>query len=117
MADQSVTIDLTVGDTGITLSGTIKHPALKGVSSLSGFSLTVSLLHADAGADFFTNKAATLGALDSVKGTLGVSYRLTAGDIGTPGLGKARWALTLPDGGVIHAPGSRDHQTYYRTNP
>lgn len=74
------------------------------------------LLNAESGRDFFISKGATLGALDGTKGTVAVAYRLTSSDVSVPGTGRIRWTLSMLDGGIIHAPGSRDRQTHYRIN-
>lgn len=113
----STTTEITVGDTGITLSGTIVHPALKGLLSTAGLSCAVSCKRVGGGPDLFSNQTAIIGALDSVNGTLKVSYRLQAADVDTDGLGTERWVLTLLDGGKITSPGPTGKQTFLQINP
>ncbi len=113
----SKTLEITVGDTGITLSGIITHAQLKQLSSTSGMSVKVSCKRDGGGADLFTDRVGSLGTFSQANGTLAVSYRLVAGDVAVPSPGgRVVWALTLADGGVIHSPGPSGKQTILKIN-
>jgi hypothetical protein len=112
----SQTLEITVGDTGITISGTITHPRLRQLANTSGMSVTVSCRRIDVREDLFTDQTGTIGTLDATAGTLTVSYRLVAGDVDTPGSGRIKWKLTFSDGSTIRAPGPLDVQTILQIN-
>lgn len=114
----STTIDLTVGDTGVTISGTITQKTLGSLADLTGCSVKFSLLQTGGGAPIVNEVAATLGTLVPATNSVGVSYRLQTADVANAtGTLAVRWKFILADGGVIHSPGSRDAQTYVRINP
>lgn len=112
----STTIDLTVGDNGVTISGTITQKLLGTLSDLTGYSVKFSLLRVN-GQPIVVEAAATLGTLDAPNNSAPVSYRLQATDVASAeAQAYVRWTLVLPDGGKIHFPGAKDQQTFVRIN-
>lgn len=108
----STLIKLTVGDTGMTISGSITQTQLKAFQQSDLTSVTFSLIGAD-GARIVNEASATLGTLNTTTGSVPVSYRLQTADVANaiaPSF--VRWTLTLADGGKIHAPGDRDSYTF-----
>lgn len=112
----SNTVQVTVGDTGVTLSGALSGAGIAAVGSLAGYSLKFSLLAVDGGADLFTDRAAVLGALDTTKGTIAVSCKLQAADVAAPGRWKIRWTLITPTPDQVHFPGPLEKQTFLQIN-
>lgn len=112
----NVTVDLTVGDDGVTVSGVFSHTSLTALSSLAGCSMAFSLLSVPRGAAIVNLAAATMGAFSQAAGTIQVSYRLQAADVAAVRTGQVRWRLTLPDGGHVNSPGPQDAQTFLRFN-
>lgn len=114
----STTIDLTVGDTGVTIAGTFTQRQIGALADLAGCSLKFSLLRVGGGTPIVNEATATLGVLDAAKNSVAVSYRLQAADVAAA-IKQAfvRWTFILPDGGKIHAPGPQDEQTIIRINP
>lgn len=113
----STTIELTVGDTGITIAGTITQAGIGALADLTGCSAKFSLLQPAGGAPVVNEAAAVLGTFDKANNAVGVSYRLQAADVATAaGQLAVRWVFLLPDGGKIHAPGAHDQQTFVRIN-
>lgn len=110
----STTIPLTVGDTGVTIKGTITQESLGDLPDLTGCSVKFSLLQTSGGPPVVDEVAATLGTLDQANNSVTVSYRLQAADVAKPtGLLAVRWTFILPDGGEIHAPAAgKDNQTF-----
>jgi hypothetical protein len=114
----STTIELTVGDTGITIPGTIMQREIGQLGNLTGCSLKFSLINTSTGAFIVNEATAQLGTFDAASNSVGASYRLQAADVANPvSQAKVRWTFVLPDGGKFHAPGARAQQTFVRINP
>lgn len=113
----SHTIQVTVGDNGLTLSGTLSGAGIAGLSSIAGYSVVCSLLAVDGGANRLVDGSAVLGALDTVRGTIPVSYKLQTADVAAPaGRWKVRWTLRTPTPENVHFPGALDRQTFLVLN-
>lgn len=109
----STVLGLTVGDSGVTISGTIQQKQMGLLSGLTGCSVLFSLIDRSTGAYIVENADGTLGTLDQANNAVTVSYRLQAADVANPvASAKVRWTFVLPDGGEIHAPSPREPQTY-----
>jgi hypothetical protein len=113
--DVLTTIEITVGDTGITLSGQLNGG---GLTTLAGATITLSLLGIDeqlrlTGRDRLTTASATLTDGPNRK----VSYKLQAADVATPGRFAIRWTVTLPAGaGDVHVPGPKGQYVILQIN-
>jgi hypothetical protein len=109
------TIEITVGDTGFTISGQLNGG---GLSTLAGATVTFSLLGVDdevrlSGRDIVTNAAATITDATNRK----VAYKLQAADVAKAAVGAVRWTVALPaGGGNLHFPGKRAAYTIVRIN-
>lgn len=114
-------IEITVGDTGLTLSGQLNGG---GLTTLVGSTVTLSVLGVEllddtdtpyrfTGRDLVTAAAATITDGPNRK----VAYKLQAADVAKVGKGIIRWAVTLPAGaGVVHFPGPEDQQVVLQIN-
>src|SRR5215510_5883800 len=111
----SKTLEITIGDTGLSITGRIVAAALKQFSSSAGMSVTLTLIGIGVG-NAVTDASAQITGFDQATGTVFVGYRLQTGDVDTGGKYEARWTLTLADGGKIHSPGPSYEQTFYKIN-
>lgn len=104
------TIEITVGDTGMTLSGQLNGG---GLTTLAGCTVTLDVIRTDGGAgNLVTGAAATITDATNRK----VACKLTSA-VAVAGTGKVRWNVTLPTtGGVLHFPGPADEQVYLTIN-
>jgi hypothetical protein len=108
-------IGLTVGDNGVTISGTFTQKDLGALADMSGCSASFSLLRVGGGAPIVNNAAATIGAFNQGASSVVLSYRLQAADVAAAvDLAKVRWTITLPDGSKINGPGPLMPQTYVK---
>jgi hypothetical protein len=106
-------IGLTIGDTGVTISGTITQRALGSLSNLSGCSVTFSLYPRSGAPAIIDARPATLGAFTPSRNQVAVSYRLQSSEVAAPfDDASVEWVLTLADGSKITAPGPGKEQTY-----
>lgn len=104
------TIEITVGDTGITLSGQLNGGSL---TTLAGSTVTLDIIRVDGVAgNLVTGAAATI----TNAATRMVACKLTNA-VALAGIGKVRWNVTLPNaGGVVHFPGPDDQQVWLKIN-
>ena len=110
-------IEVTVGDTGITLSGQLNGG---GLTTLAGCTVTLSLLGVDdsdelrlTGKNVVVNQAATV--TDSANRR--VSYKLTTA-VAARARTIIRWTVALPaSAGNISFPGKKSDQTVLIINP
>jgi hypothetical protein len=111
----STTIDVTVGDTAVTISGTMTQKALGGLPNTGSCTAKVSLIKQD-GTRIVDEAPATIGLFDPTTSSVKLSYKLQQADVAAPALVKVRWVFILPDNTKIHAPGPHDGQMYLRIN-
>lgn len=109
------TIEITVGDTGIWLSGQLNGG---GLNDLTGCTVKLSILGVDedlrfTGRDLMTDESATITDAANRR----VRCQLTPAVV-KRGRGIVRWTVTLPaSSGDVHVPGPRDSQVVLLVNP
>jgi hypothetical protein len=109
------TIEITVGDTGYTISGTLDAP---GLLTLAGASVTFSLLGIDdelrlTGSVIVAPATATV--IDPANRK--VAYHMQSNDVAKRAVGAVRWTANIPGVGVISFPGERGAYLIVRINP
>src|SRR4051794_11124630 len=103
----STRIELTVGDDGVTILGTITQKQIGQLANLTSCSARFSLLRTN-GVPVVSDAVATLSNLNAAANSVDVSYRLQAADVANAvDEAAVRWTFILPDLGKIHAPGPR----------
>ena len=112
-------LEVTVGDTGVTVSGTFTQLHLGSLANMNGVTVTFTLLRpGNVGNAFIAETAAVLGTFTAATNSVAVSYQLKAADVASAiSSGQIRWALTLSDGTKIHGPSAVEAQTFLKINP